>query len=147
MSDTIKKQIRTQALALLNDASRPTGTPLAELGRTGDDPVPTISLYQLQGTPRVTFPPAGTLVHRTLTLAVEIRAASDAGDPYDAVEAYEAWVVKALGGFSMAGVLHRIEEGNAKYELDGQLDHTYCIAVVQFHATYQTEINSTDVFA
>lgn len=67
----------------------------------------------------------GAITHREHLIAVQVvTAVAEPDEPDDVLEGYRAWMVAQLGGTTLDGLVHSLEEGETSWETaDLQLYH------------------------
>lgn len=148
---TLRKQIVAAIITKLN-TSTPVGVPQAipyHLLKLEPAALPSICVYsteeEVEAQPRPAVQPV--LAKRTLRVVVECREKADIGTSVDdAVDPLCAWVVKALGGQTQAGLYHVITEDRTDVERSIS-DHGYIVVTITFRVSYQTKAGDAEAWA
>lgn len=136
--------LREQILADVNTAlntGRPPGVPAADRSRADDIPetvATAISVRPFRERVERVGSAKGPLAQRQLVIAVDCWASAAGDQPVDqALDPLLEWVTKALGGQTLAGKAHSVEEAEIRWDM-ARRDGAYVRVPVLVAVRYQT---------
>lgn len=137
---TILQQIRNAIMLALNESGGPctfTTRRWAADSQLAAGEVRGAVLFHAEQPSRVGGP-GSVIVRRDHTIAVQVvTAVTDPADIDDALEDPRVWMVAKLGGNTLGGLVHELEEGNTVWET-AQLARMHGAFIAQWRPRYQT---------